>query len=299
MNKVLVFVKIMIIWTIICLVVCCAAIVIKLNFTPNKNIVHNNTELPDTPVVTEPTTNNSGASANDFTELIASNTSKIQGTVQWGLSVYDTDFRYATPAKPVPSASVIKVFIMEYLYDLMEQGKLQSDDRLGGSSVESLIYAMITQSDNSATNTFIDYAGMDKLNAFFEKQGYTDTRVERKMLDTKAVNEGKDNYTSIDDVMSFLDKLYLEKETYPYSEMLAIMKKQQVRTKIPRNFPGDVIIANKTGELSNVENDIGIVFTDKGDFAIAFLCSSLSDTAATRSIISDTSYEVYKRLINN
>ena len=39
------------------------------------------------------------------------------------------------------------------------------------------------------------------------------------------------------------------------------MERQQVRTKIPSKL--DVSVANKTGELATVENDIGIVLSDK------------------------------------
>lgn len=91
------------------------------------------------------------------------------------------------------------------------------------------------------------------------------------MLDNEAVKNGKNNYTSIKDVMSFLDKVYEGKDRFPYSEMLDVMKKQKIDTKIRKKFPSDVIIANKTGELSDVENDVGIIFGEKCDFAIAFL----------------------------
>ena len=200
-------------------------------------------------------------------------------------------------SKRVPSASVITVYIMEYLYDQTEQGALSLDHKLQGRTVKDLIYDMITRSDNTATNIFIDHIGMEKLNAFFKEKGYSDTLIERKMLDKEAMASGKDNYTSIKDVMSFLEKLYYNKEAYPYSEMLAIMKEQQVKTKIQAGIPDEAQVANKTGELSNVENDIGIVFTNEGDFAIAFLCSSLSDTNEARSFIKQCSNEIYTSFI--
>lgn len=217
----------------------------------------------------------------------------VNGECQWGYTIFSTDETYHTESKAVPSASVIKVFIMEYAFEQIEDGKLSLTDKLASGTVSGLIEAMITRSDNSATNVLIDYFGMDEMNLFFAKQGYGDTRVQRKMLDTKAQSEGRDNYTSVQDVMLFLNKLYKEKEQEPYASMLKIMKRQQVKTKIPLLFPGDVIIANKTGELSNVENDIGIIFGDKGDYAVAFLCSGLADTHTARNAISNAAYTLY------
>ena len=152
---------------------------------------------------------------------------------------------------------------------------------------------MITVSDNYSTNVLIDYFTMEKLNEFFAENGYTDTKIERRMLDYDAMAQGKDNYTSINDVMRFLDKLYKNKDIFPYADMIDIMINQQRRNKIPAYLPETTIIANKTGELSDVENDIGIVFSEKGDFAVAFLLTSLTDTYSARIAISDCTKYLY------
>ncbi len=218
----------------------------------------------------------------------------IPGDYQWGYIVFDGGEEYVSKAQSVPSASVIKVFIMEYAFDQAEKGALKMTDKLSGQTIETLIHAMITRSDNDATNTLIEKFGMENMNQFFLEQGYMHTEIQRKMLDTKAQKEGKDNVTSIRDVMMFLDRMYRKQKDEPrYSSMLEIMKQQEVRTKIPLRFPSDVVIANKTGELSNVENDMGILFGEKGDYAIAFLCSNLTDTASARNAIADAAYQFY------
>ena len=86
--------------------------------------------------------------------------------------------------------------------------------------------------------------------------------------------------------MTFLERLYTNKDTYPYDEMLEILKGQTIKTKIPLLLPGNVVITNKTGELETVENDIGIVFNGKCDFAIAILTNKSTNTAKTRQTIS-------------
>ncbi len=195
---------------------------------------------PEVPTVVEPTVTEEPETEENpdkdtllgYAIEVKSNMDNVSGDCQWGFKVYPSGLRYSTDSFKAPSASVIKIFIMEYAYDLIENGELSLDETISGSSVRNLLNAMITRSDNSATNVFIDEFGMEKMNSFFKEKGYSDTKLERRMLDTNAMQAGKDNYTSVDDVMKFLDKLYENRDTYPYSDMLAIMKKQQVKTKI-------------------------------------------------------------------
>lgn len=228
----------------------------------------------------------------DYVNTIKSHMDTINGDCQWGFYLFGDDTGYSTESYAVPSASIIKVFIMEYAFSLTEKGELSLADNIQGTPLETLIYNMITVSDNDATNILISEFGMDNLNSYFKENGYIDTVVQRKMLDTAAQNAGLDNYTSLNDVMSFLKKLYAGKDSGIRADMLEIMKNQQVSTKIRRNFGSGTVIANKTGELSNVDNDIGIIFGENGDMAVAFLCSNLTDTASAKNAIANAAYDL-------
>ncbi|REC32993.1 serine hydrolase [Enterococcus pseudoavium] len=183
---------------------------------------------------------------------------------------------------PTVSASVIKVFIMEYAFS---QGNL--NQQVQGKTIHDWVIPMIQQSDNEATNVLIEYFGMAPLNQFFQAQGYLDTHLERKMLDTVARSSGKENYTSLNDCMAFLKKLYLKQENYPQSAMLDIMKGQTIRTKIPSKLPSEIVVANKTGELDNAENDIGLVLTEENPFAIVVLTKNFTTVEKIQSAIGD------------
>jgi len=71
------------------------------------------------------------------------------------------------------------------------------------------------------------------------------------------------------------------------------MKGQLLRSKIPSKLPPNVIVANKTGELDDVENDIGIIFTENDAFAIVVLTSKVRNTSAIRSAIADFALAAY------
>ena len=220
----------------------------------------------------------------------------VTGNCQWGVYAFDDGAYIYNRSEAVPSASVIKLFIMEYTFALVERGNITLSDTIEGVEISTLLERMITVSDNSATNAFIDYYGMDKLNAFFEETGYAQTSLNRRMLDYAAMNRGVENYTSVLDVMKFLRKVYDNKEAFPYNEMLAIMKRQTVRTKLPVKLPSEVEIAHKTGELDTVENDVGIIFSEKADFAVVCLCSSLADRGDARSAISNAALSLYNKI---
>ena len=81
----------------------------------------------------------------------------------------------------------------------------------------------------------------------------------------------KDDVTTVEDIMKILRLMY---ERKLYSEqacdtMLDILKKCQTNTRIPKFLPPSVDVAHKTGTLDCLCNDVGIVYTKKGDYLLA------------------------------
>lgn len=211
----------------------------------------------------------------------AASLSESADQVAYAIEYFQSGQQYTNHNRqPLIAASVIKVFVMEYVY----LKGLDLNQMVGESSLGDLVSQMIQISDNQATNQIIEFIGMSTLNSYFQAAGYPDTVLEREMLDTTAQRAGKENYTSIPDVMTFLQRLYDHQGEAPYGAMLQIMMGQRVRTKIPAKLNAAIPVANKTGELAGVENDIGIVFADH-PFAIAVLSNGVSDSGAMREAI--------------
>ena len=205
------------------------------------------------------------------------------------------------------SASVIKAFIMATVYDKLvypNEGTTISSDY--ESALKPLLTSMITVSDNDAANSLVRClgngdanAGMQKVNAFCQEHGYTNTSMGRLLL---ASNEFGDNYTSVRDCGRFLKEIYqicngtATNGTLSHAaDMYALLKQQQRTNKIPAAMPAGVHVANKTGELSNVENDAGIIYDtakDK-DLVICFMSQNLNDTAAAQNTIAQVSRTIY------
>lgn len=200
------------------------------------------------------------------------------------------------------AASLIKLFIMGTVYENYDSlAQLH-----GKETLDANLRSMITVSDNDAANTLVNWLGsgdnangMTMVNQFCKNHGYTDTSMGRMLLQS---NENGDNYTSVQDCGRFMKEVYeINKGTASNASlshadsMYYLLKLQERTNKIPAQLPEGVHTANKTGELSNVENDAGIIFdTAKGiDLVVCFMSENLTDTAAAQSSIAQNTRLIY------
>lgn len=219
----------------------------------------------------------------DSTQLTAS-----AGKVYYGVHYFKSGRDYSSKnSEATVAANVIKVFIMDYAL------AQNNEEPINGKPLREWLEPMIQKNDDRATNVLIDHYGIDQMNAYFKEQGYQDTKLERRMLDIN-VKSDKDNYTSLNDCLKLLEKLYDQKEQEPQKTMIAIMEGQKLRTKIPHKLPKDLKVANITGEQDQVENDIGIVFTKDDPYAIVVLTKEVPDIVKTREAIVEYSLAASK-----
>src|SRR5712691_8162503 len=116
-------------------------------------------------------------------------------------------------------------------------------------SVRELAYWMITTSSNLATNLLVDIVGI---------------RVLRGVEDQAAFEAGLNNEVTANGLMKLL-RLIAEGKAVSKSaceEMLKIMMDQQYRSGIPAGLPKAARVAHKTGNISTVHHDAGIVYID-------------------------------------
>lgn len=212
------------------------------------------------------------------------------------------------------AASLIKIPIMMAAFKQVEAGRLNLSDRysidaenvVGGAGVIpfmnrdtsftlwDLLTMMIVVSDNTATNKVIDIVGWSAVAGFCKEHGLTNTRLERKMMDFKAAAGGLENRTIAKEMVECLKYLQMEDaDRGVFTEesrqnMLRILGGQQLLDKLPFYMDlGSVRIANKTGELSGVEHDCGIV-TYKGEkLMVAVLIDDLMDNSIGKRAIQE------------
>lgn len=203
--------------------------------------------------------------------------------------------------QPMQAASLIKLFIMGAVYENYES----LVDAYGADTLNSYLNPMITVSDNDAANKLVnmlgngnDESGMSVVNAFCTSHGYSSTSMGRMLLQS---NESGDNYTSVSDCGHFLKEIYQSnagtaESTLAHTDaMYSLLKMQERRNKIPANLPDGVKVANKTGELDDVENDAGIIYnTAKNiDLVVCFMSQDLTDSSEAQAVIAQDSRLIY------
>ena len=99
-------------------------------------------------------------------------------------------------------------------------------------------------------------------------------------------------FTSAKDCGEFLKKVYLN-ETSHALDILEFLKRQERREKIPAGVPEGIEVANKTGELSGIENDAALVLMEDDTYSITVITSGLTDSSSAREKIKEISSEVY------
>lgn len=233
--------------------------------------------------------------------------STIQGTIDDAFgdmkgetSVYvsptDSTEEVVSNSKTQRAASNIKLFILITAYQQVNEGKLnlndkytlKDSDKVNGTgeirnmssgteiSIQDLLEDMMEDSDNTAANIVIrQLGGMNKVNTQIKKIGAKDTKLERMLMDTDALKDGKDNYTSVADLGMVLKKIYNHQmvSTKYDNAMLDILKKNNNHTKLPHDLPEEATAYNKTGEFDDygVENDVAIFGNNKGSFVIVVM----------------------------
>jgi beta-lactamase class A len=75
--------------------------------------------------------------------------------------------------------------------------------------------------------------------------------------------------------------------------MLAIMKRQSYVTKIPRLLPEGTTVANKTGTITAVSHDMGIIYAPAGPIALAVCTRDCRDAVAAEDAIGRIARALY------
>ena len=237
------------------------------------------------------------------------------------VSFYDLDLEEGFSIngdQQVPSASMIKILILLKAFDECHKGKLNLEDTIGlddyervdGSgilkelyrnhkfSIRELLTLMIIVSDNTATNILIDLLGREEINKIGHELGLDKTILQRKMMDSLAKEKGLDNFTSSNEILKLLKMIY-EKNfiNEDYSELaLDILLRQQERDRLQRFLPEDLKIANKSGDLDNLENDGGIFFTKNKNYILVVLVNQAESNVLAKEIIGEISLKIYKEI---
>lgn len=167
-------------------------------------------------------------------------------------------------------------------------------------SVRALIERMITRSSNLATNILIEQAGVENVMRLMRELGANDIQVRRGVEDTKAFRAGLNNTTTAYDLMVLLTAIAEKKflDAASCEEMIRILAAQEFNEGIPAGLPAATRVAHKTGSITKIYHDAGIVYLPRRKpYVIVVLTCGLEDERLSHRLVADISHKVYRALV--
>lgn len=166
--------------------------------------------------------------------------------------------------------------------------------------VRELARHMIVTSSNLATNLLIDIVGIEEIQHTLKELGL-DTGIEffRGVEDNLAWEKDINNRVTANGLVSALRMIG---EGRAISEdasthMLDILHGQEFKRGIPAGLPDDARVAHKTGEISTVAHDAGIVYLpDREPYVVVILTEWEAGRASRQETIADISRVVYEHV---
>lgn len=162
---------------------------------------------------------------------------------------------------------------------------------------------MIATSSNLATNLLLDLVGVDFVNETLASYDVRGVDLRRGVEDEAAFEAGINNRITADGLVSLFrvmeDRSALDPELC--DEMLHILHQQQFRSGIPAGVPDDIRtdtqFAHKTGDISTVTHDAGLVYLpDRRPYVVAILTEWESNASGRRETVARLSRAVYDHL---
>jgi beta-lactamase class A len=224
------------------------------------------------------------------------------------------------------AASTMKVPVMIELFRQAEEGLLALDDRLpvtnefasivdgspytlsvdddsdrdiyGGlgqtRTLRELCEAMITVSSNLATNLLIERLGVERIRSTVAGLGAGGMNVRRGVEDAKAFRQGLNNTTTARGLLVLLDAIGTGRAVSPGAslEMVAMLKRQKFSDAIPAGVPPGTEVAHKTGSITRIHHDAGIVYAPR-PYVLVVLVRGVEDKKRSAALIADVTRAVH------
>lgn len=214
---------------------------------------------------------------------------------------------YHDADEAMPTASLIKFMVMLEVYEQVREGKLKlsdlvilrKEDMVPGAgiltyhfsegatfSLRDAVRLMIVFSDNTATNLVLDKIGIASTGKRMAEWGCPNTKIHAKVfkgsttsIDPERTKKFGLGSTTAREAVQLLEKLHQGKLVSPEAckEMIGHLKKCEDKTKLKRLLPEKVEVAHKTGSVSDVKTDAGILYLPTGPVAICVLTANNED----------------------
>jgi beta-lactamase class A len=166
--------------------------------------------------------------------------------------------------------------------------------------VDELAYHMITTSSNLATNLLLGVIGTPAVNQTLRELDVEDgIELKRGVEDELAFEKGINNMVTADGLLRILVMLAEGKAFSPAlsRRMMDILHGQEFNQGIPARLPKGARVAHKTGEISTIAHDAGVVYLPKRKPYVLVILTEWEPSASGRSrTIAAMSHAIYEFL---
>ncbi len=196
------------------------------------------------------------------------------------------------PDEQVIAASLYKLGVLAEAERRVDAGELQYEDVItieseditaDGSfqdagtqlTVDEALELMITISDNGSALALWRILGGANIDATLEKAGVGNFHI--------ALDVTEDNWATPHAIGTFFTLLAKRQliSAAASDRMLARLERQQISDRLPAQLPPGVVVAHKTGNLTGVTHDAGILYTKTGPrVVVAMTWDALDEDAA-------------------
>jgi beta-lactamase class A len=166
-------------------------------------------------------------------------------------------------------------------------------------TLRELNEAMITVSSNFATNLLIEKLGVENIRRTVTALGAGGMQVLRGVEDQKAFDKGLNNSTTARGLLVLLEKLAKGVAVDPASDaqMIEVLKRQKFNEAIPAGVPSGVAVAHKTGNITRIHHDAGVVFAGR-PYVVVLLVRGIQDRKHSAALMARLSKVIYEAAVS-
>ena len=165
-------------------------------------------------------------------------------------------------------------------------------------TVRELAYWMITKSSNLATNLLVEVVSIPIIRQALDEQDIDGMRILRGVEDHAAFAANLNNEVTANGLAKLL-RLIAGGNAYSQEasdEMLSILLDQRFKSGIPAGLPKTARIAHKTGNISTVHHDAGIVYLDGRKPYVLVVLTQFSAERGRGTAVAEVSRDIFNTL---
>ena len=166
-----------------------------------------------------------------------------------------------------------------------------------GSAVPAreLARRMIVRSSNLATNLLVDRLGAARIDATVRSLGVEGVRVLRGVEDGRAFEAGLSNTVTASGLAALLERIGDGSAAPPdaCAAMLEVLAAQAFNEGIPAGLPPGTRVAHKTGSITRLYLDAGLVYPEgRRPYILVVLTEGLDEATAAPAVVAAIASEV-------